>query len=262
MTKTLLTTMLIACGANGIFAATHIGKTDFSDLKSERIAVRTNVTRLPGERVLPNRFRAPEKETGNDLFPVKFNAPLKNYGRTIQKMDSVVRTSITGEPLSLQTFTYTSDGQYLRADNYILGNGKRTLYSYYNFEYDDFGRLTMRERINLSNPYEDVRFEYFYTDDSDLFSTLVTYSVDYATAELVPYQKVEYVYDESGNPVEQTFFYWNNTDSSWLLGGRETAGFDWLGRQTSYFKYIPNETGDELIGAKGETYIYVGDTLT
>lgn len=263
MTKQLLTALLIAGSASGIFAAAHAEKADFTDFKREGIAIRNTVTPLPGERVTPNSFKAPEKKVDKGHFAVKLNSPFKNADRFTQQMDSVVRKTILGENISRQIFTYTSTGQYLRSDNYIFENGMWVLYNFYNYEYDDFGRLTMREQINPDFPYENMRYEYFYNNDTDLYTTEILYVVmDYETGELVPFQKGDYVYDETGNPIEQTFFNWNNEDGTWLLAGRETVSFDELGRQTSYFKYVANETGTELIGDTGESYIYVGNTNT
>lgn len=270
MKKILSAVILLSGCACTLSATTQTEPKDFSHFQREGIAKRNSApVVLPGERVLPQKPVAQsmqktqkKSEEKDGLFSVRIDSPIKTGSeRPIQKMDSVVRKSIIGENISRQVFSYTSIGQYLRSDNYLADeDGNWVLYNFYNYEYDNLGRLVMREMINDDYPYGNQRYEYFYDNDTDLYSSEIFYMADYETGELTPWQKGEYQYDEYGNPIEQTFFSWSNEASAWLLSGRETVSFDRLGRQTSYFKYVVDEGGTELVGSEGESYEYVLDT--
>ena len=261
MKKKLLYAILIGIGTLGMNASRSIPK-DFSHFIKDGVCPKVKSFNHSERNVSAfNPFSTPENNESGKLA-ILLGAPVKKTENHPQeKMDSIVRVSVSGEPVSLQTFTYTTKGQYLRAENFIWENNKGwSLYSYYNYEYDSKGRLLMREEVNPSDPFLNQRYEYGYNDDTDLCSWELFYYPNYDTGDLEPFQKGEYVYDNEGRPIDQTLYYYDDVEKQWLLVGRETVSFDEFGRQTSYFKYIPNETYTELIGDQGEEYIYLGDT--
>lgn len=264
MTKVYLTSILVGLGLVSMNAAALHSPNDFTAYQKEGIARRSSVMILPDDRV-PRSISMPvKKATPSGKMPLSVRDVLRSAREKQQeKMDSVIRTSITGTPVSLQKFTYTDRGQYLRADNYIAGaDGKWQIYNYFNYEYDSMGRLVMCEQVVPDDMWSNIRYEYGYDDDTDFYSWELFYYPDWETGELMPSQKGEYKYDSEGRPVEQIFYYWNSENNDWQLVRGETVSFDDLGRQTSYYSYVPNEDGTALIGSEGETYMYVGDTET
>ena len=263
MTTNFLPAVFIGICAFSIQAATAPQK-NFSDFRQEGISQRVSNLTLPGERVLPQVTVPAQAKVEKGELPISLRAPYRVSEMNAQeKMDSVIRRSVDGKPISLQTFTYTETGKYLRADNFLLDSkGGWELYSYYNYEYDTAGRLIMSESINVTDEFQNQRYEYGYNDDSENYAWDIFYYPNYETGELEPAQKGEYQYDSEGRPIDQTFFYWDNIANEWIIFGRETVSFDNLGRQTSYYTYIPNEDYTGLVGDKGEEYIYVGDTET
>lgn len=263
MKTILLIAALIGISAIDIPAAPTLQK-DFSDFRQEGIAQRVTSLILPGEREVSQLPIKAPATVGKNRLPISLRAPYKvSEVKAQEKMDSVVRTSVDGEPVSLQTFTYTDTGKYLRANNFILNNkGSWELYSYYNYEYDAADRLIMSEEINVTDEFQNQRYEYGYNGNSDNYAWDIYYSPNYETGEMEPLQKGEYQYDNEGRPIDQTFFYWDSYTNEWIIFGRETVSFDDLGRQTSYYTYVQNDSYTGLVGDRGEEYIYVGDTDT
>lgn len=263
MTTKLLLAILIGTGTTSLPAAAASQK-DFSNFRKDGIAQRPTSVTSPDARPLPGISLPAEKKATKGNMPVALFASIKESEQQAQeKMDSVVRKSLDGTPISLQTFTYTKTGKYLRADNFVRnGEDQWMLYSYYNYEYDSAGRLIMSEEINVTDEFSNQRYEYGYSDDSDNYAWDIFYYPNYETGEMEPSQKGEYKYDSAGRPIDQTFFYWDNIANEWIVFGRETVSFDDLGRQTSYFSYIPNDDYTALVGERGEEYIYVGNTET
>ena len=86
------------------------------------------------------------------LFAQSFSKP--SYVSTLneekkEKMDSVVRISLAGVPISKQIFDYNASGLPLFCQNLIPNpNGGWMNHSYYRFEYDGANRLMSRELVN------------------------------------------------------------------------------------------------------------------
>lgn len=261
MTQKLLLSLIICMGTPIVlFAGTS--QQDFSNFRKENIAPRPSALRLPDARPVSDISLPVQKKNVEVSMPVSLYASKKESERQAEeKMDSVVRESLDGTLVSLQTFTYTETGKYLRAENFIRnGEQQWELYSYYNYEYDSLGRLIRSEEINVTDEYQNQRYEYGYTDDTENYAWEIYYYPNDETGELEPSQRGEYKYDKCGRPIDQTFFYWDITTNGWIAFNRETVSFDNIGRQTSYYSYVQNDTFTDLVGDRGEEYIYVGET--
>ena len=174
-----------------------------------------------------------------------------------EKLDSVITSYYDGSPSSKQVFTYTENGLKLNSLNYIWGGTDWMLFSRYSYEYDNLGRLISAEQISDIEPYDNMRYEYFYTDNTSNYTSLIFYYFDFMTQTLAPSQKGEYAYDEEGRPIEQAFWYYDNYMNQWFYSQKETVSFDENGRQTSYFSYRGNDTNDGWKGYTGESYSYL-----
>ena len=111
MKTILLTAALIAISDFNIHAA-PTPPTDFSDFRQEGIAQRVSNQTFPGERVASQFPAIVTAKMGKSHMPISLRAPRKaSEVKAQEKMDSVVRTSVDGKPVSLQTFTYTDTGK-------------------------------------------------------------------------------------------------------------------------------------------------------
>lgn len=260
----LLLTALLVCSAAAVTSGARNENSDFTRLQRNGIQIRKSSNTLPGQRLLPKTMESLNRVASKTQFTFPLESEIHSKEASAkQQMDSVVRKSTIGNNISKQIFTYNNQGEPLRADNFIAdGNGGWILYNFYNYEYDNLNRIIMREMISSDNPYENVRYEYFYDNSTPYYTSQIIYCYDWESEEMIPFQKGEYVYDNEGRALEQSFFNWNNEEGIWNITGRETVSFDNLGRQTSYFQYSLEYTTGELVGENGETYIYVGDTET
>lgn len=264
MNKHFLTAIILGTSALVINAG-RPGKTDFTALRNKDINTpRISKTILPGQRNNLKGFHKPDADREMSRFttPLLSTKKFENSADYYEKMDSVTRKGIDGTSISKQIFQYNSLGYGTRSDNYVPNQeGGWSLYSYYLYEYDDLNRRILAEIINDDAPYENVRFEYTYSDDTPYYTSQTAYYPDYYSEDmaLAPYQKVDYEYDSDHRTIKETYYVWDSETNEWGLYGMKTATWDNQDRMTSMFTYSVDENGS-LVGQEGHDYIYLPGT--
>ena len=219
------------------------------------------------ERSLNDLFKIPEHGQKDALFAEPFSAPrrlAKINDVKKEKMDSVVRMSLEGSPISKQIFEYNASGLPLFCQNLIPNpNGGWMNHSYYSFEYDGANRLMSREMVNDYSPTESVRYEYFYEDSTPYYTSLVVYVR--ANNEWIPYQRASYKYDNNKNTIEELYAVWSDKTNQWEDALKITSSYNENNMMTSYFQYAWDAKKNEWYGYNpegnndGQEFFYTED---
>ncbi len=164
-------------------------------------------------------------------------------------LDSIVRVSLAGTPLSKQTFQYNKSGLPTICNSYLPGNqlGEWILFSTYEYAYDDLDRIILKASTNYEYHGEDFKYEYSYSDDTSNYTSETFYFYD--ESEFIPVQKGEYAFDDNGNPTLQIFMFFDPSLQEWVNVSKTTATWDDSNRQTSYFYYVWDEMENSWEGS-------------
>ncbi len=191
--------------------------------------------------------------------PIASMAKIRTNGGE-ECLDSIVRVSLAGTPLSKQTFQYNKSGLPTICNSYLPGNlqGEWVLFSTHEYAYDDMDRIILKASTNYEYHGEDFKYEYSYSDDTSNYTSETFYFYD--DGGFVPVQKGEYAFDENGNPTLQIFLFFDPSVQDWVNVSKTTATWDESNRQTSYFYYVWDEMANSwegsIMSGNCEEYFY------
>lgn len=166
-----------------------------------------------------------------------------------EKLDSVVRINLAGIPVSKQTFNFTEEGNPLECVSFVpAGDNSWELRNNMTYTYDDLGRVAKRELIYAGYGGANEKYEYIYDGASTLYSTLLFYYGQDENGVWFPAQIANLEYDALGNILSVEKGYWDDGIAGWQYFEKQTATWDELGRQTSFYVYDWDYSSNGWVG--------------
>ncbi len=287
-----LITLLLASTAVAALGMTRQGDLGNSNLNPTVFPERTYTTAcgsISFDKIalLPSRFQKADKSRDTFSMPMEMPKAKKetslhermramakaDSSEKVIKLDSVTAVNLNGTPTLKQTFTYDNAwrplvGRELYYNSYANSYNLSTEVEY---AYDEQGRIIVSSfYYGEGREYEAARKEFFYTDDTDWYSSEILYIMfDPYTYEVtddwVPYQKGEYTYNSYGDCTNQLFYLWNEEEGTWDVRLKYEATFDADGRVLSIFAYAFENgqwTGNFMTETgynEGNTYTFTAD---